>query len=427
MGWKNYISRNMILYVISSLFCTVLVYFIMSLTFFPSHIQILKDKDNNFNFSLPISATIIPDNLDVLQVNNSFVSDNISVKLNKDITIKSEETGKANMKLNAFGIPVKNVVLDVISDMKVVPVGMTVGVKINTEGIMVLGTGYVNGKDGATYKPSEGILKSGDLILKANGERLNKKEDLLKIVEENSNNINLTVKRDSDIIETNVTPVKSLEEDINKIGAWVRDSTQGIGTITYYNPYNNKFGALGHGILDVDTKQLMSVEDGDIMRSEIISIQKGEKGVPGELIGNIDKKDIIGSVVKNTKFGLYGYLDNEFLEGVGGTAVEIGLQGDVHEGPATIYSNIEGTEVKKYDIYIENVNRYSSDDSKGMVMRITDRELLNKTNGIVQGMSGSPIIQDGKLIGAVTHVFVQDPAKGYGIFIENMLKQENNM
>ena len=427
LGWKkSAMQKSALILILISLILTGLTYFFINFALFPNNIQLLKGQENSFNFSLPVNAVIKTNDLEVMQVNNTLVSDDVSVKLNKGLVIKSEELGTAHMTLNAFGIPLKSVNLNIVSETELIPLGMTVGIKINTDGIMVLGTGHVSDEKGNTHTPSEDSLKAGDLILTANGQKLQSKNHLIEIIKNSETDITMTLDRDGDILEKKITPIKN-PEGINRIGVWVRDSTQGIGTVTYYNPANNKFGALGHGILDVDTKDLMKVRDGEIMKSKILSVKKGKKGAPGELVGDIQKDNIIGKVKLNSNHGLYGFLDQEIEEIKGTAPIPIALQADVHEGPAKILSNIEGAEIKEYDIYIESVNRNSADDAKGMVMRITDTELLSKTSGIVQGMSGSPIIQDEKLIGAVTHVFVQDPTKGYGIFIENMLKQENSI
>lgn len=428
LDWKkSYNLKNSLISVAISLIILLFIYLLISFALFPNQIQLLKGQDNKLNFSIPFNATINPSDLEVIQVNNTLVSENISIKLNEELVIKSEELGTAHMTVSAFGIPVKNVNLNVVPNTELVPLGMTVGIKINTDGVMVLGTGYVNDINGNVCKPSAEILKAGDLILTANGQKLTDKLDLLEIIENSDTDILMTVDRDGEIIKVSIKPVKGLDTT-NKIGVWVRDSTQGIGTITYYNPATDKFGALGHGILDVDTKDLMSVKDGDIMKSEILSVKKGKKGAPGELVGEIQNNNVFGKVKLNTNYGIYGFLDEETVcSEMPLKPIPIALQEDVHEGPATILSNVEGTDVKSYDIYIESVSKNAADNSKGMIMRITDTELLSKTNGIVQGMSGSPIIQDEKLIGAVTHVFVQDPTKGYGIFIENMLKQENSI
>ena len=208
------------------------------------------------------------------------------------------------------------------------------------------------------------------------------------------------------------------------IGSWVRDSTQGIGTITYINPATNSFGALGHGIMDVDTKRLMSVKNGYITAARIVSVKKGARGTPGELVGEIQIGQVLGQIKTNSPYGIYGIFDGS-LEHTDDQLMRVAKQDQIEEGPAIIRTNVVNNEVTDYEIYIDSVNRFSTDDTKGMVIRITDEALLSQTGGIVQGMSGSPIIQNGKLIGAVTHVFVQEPTKGYGIFIENMIRQDN--
>lgn len=306
-------------------------------------------------------------------------------------------------------------------NIKVVPCGITIGVKINTNGIVVLGTQKIKTILGESNPPEN--LHVGDLILSANGKYLSNKEDLINEVEI-SDQLDLKIKRNNRVNDIKIKSVKS-EDGKNKIGAWVRDSTQGIGTMTYYNPMTNKFGALGHGITDIDTQQLMSVKCGDINKANGLSVIKGERGNPGEILGDIKYGKKIGNIKLNNEFGIYGTLDLATIRSnIPDEQLSIALKNEIHEGPAYIRSNIEDGNIKNYDVYVESVNRLSIDSSKGMIIRITDRKLLNKTNGIVQGMSGSPIIQDNKLIGAVTHVFVKEPSKGYGIFIENMLKQE---
>lgn len=402
-----------------SLLCLLFTYVITISALFPASLYMEKGSEQKFSFSIPVSATIEPDTIAAVKVNDTEVTDNITVTLKDPIVISAEETGQASMTLNAFGIPLKKVTVDIVPEIEVVPCGMTIGVKINTEGVMVLGTGYVNGEDGKAHMPSDGVLKSGDLILRANGKDLETKEDLISEIESADGNVDLDIKREEEIVQSSITPVKSVLDQQNKIGVWVRDSTQGIGTITYYDPATKNFGALGHGIMDVDTKQLLSVKNGEVFSSRITSVKKGKKGSPGELIGEINKNSVLGSISTNCASGIYGKV---YSDSFSGSSLPIAYQNEIHEGPAVIYSNVVGNAVDEYDVFIETVNRYSSDDSKGMILRITDPDLLQKTNGIVQGMSGSPIIQDDKVIGAVTHVFVQEPTKGYGIFIENMLK-----
>ena len=304
-------------------------------------------------------------------------------------------------------------------DVYLSPLGITVGIKVNTDGIMVLKTGEIVDFNGNTIDPSEDILV-GDHIVFANNKRLETKEDLVDIVQ-NNDEINLVIKRNNQIINVHTEPIIT-EKGERKLGLWVRDMAQGIGTVTYYNPTSGKFGALGHGIMDTNTKELMDITGGEVSLTNIQSIKKGKKGSPGELVGYLDQEKAFGSININTSYGIFGYLNADMLQYH--KPLPIGRIQDIEIGEAIILSNIEGN-IESYTASIESVNKNTVDNSKGMVVKITDQDLLERTNGIVQGMSGSPIIQNDRIIGAITHVFVQDPTKGYGVFIENMLKQEN--
>ncbi len=395
----------------------------------PDEIRIIKGKETQFDESLPLQAEVIEEDIGVLSVNNEAVSKNIHFDLAKPFTIKSEKEGTAKVELSVMGIlPIKTIEATVIPRTEVVAGGMAVGVSMDTRGIMVLGTGYVNGEKNKVYEPAKGILQSGDMILQAGGKNLKNKEDLMEAVEENGEKaMDFLVDRNGVQQTVEITPAFSQEDNSYKIGIWVRDSTQGIGTITFFNTETNGFGALGHGVYDVDTQELMQIKNGQITQSSIVDVKKGEKGEPGALTGNVGRDLVLGSIAINTEVGIYGKVEAGKESYFAGKKYPIALQQDIHEGKATILSNIEEEEVKEYEVEIESVNRYSKNESKGMVIKITDKELLSKTGGIVQGMSGSPIIQDEKIVGAVTHVFVNDPTKGYGIFIENMLKKESEL
>ncbi len=410
--------------------CTSLGYLIIEYLKFPNKISLIEGNSNKIEYKLPLKATIECDDeiISCLKVNNKLISGGGSIFNIKEIeTIESEKSGKATMTLSAFGLPVKKVAIDILPDIEVIPCGVTASVKINTSGVMVLGTQSVDGDDGKKYNPSDGILKSGDLIIEANKENLQNKEQFGKIIKDSKEDIEVKVKREDSEFTAKIKPVLGKDDKENKIGVWVRDGTCGIGTITYYNPSTNRFAALGHGILDVDTKQILNVKNGELKLADISTVVKGKKGAPGELIGETKGSPVIGHVEHNSPYGIYGSMDISSITKMPSKKYKIGLSDKVHEGPATIFSTVNGTKVEEYDIFIETVNRNNLEDGKGMVIRITDPKLLSRTNGIVQGMSGSPIIQDGKIIGAVTHVFVQDPYKGYGIFIENMLKYEYSL
>ena len=394
---------------------------IINFIFFPSQINLLAGNTHKIDFNIPAVATIVSDDENILNINNKPSKNNENINLNETVYLKSNKEGSVNMQVSLMGIPLKNVTVSVLPNMELIPCGDSVGVRIDTQGVMVLGLGSVVGEDGKEYEPSKNILEPGDMILKINNKEIDSKETLINCIENNTT-LNMEIKRDNEIKNITVNCVKG-EDGKNKIGVWVRDSTQGIGTLTYINPKTKTFGSLGHGIVDVDTKEIMEVKDGKIMKSNIVDIKKGEKGSPGELVGSIKKDEEIGIITNNTNVGIYGKITNDdFIYNK--KSIPIGLKDSVEIGPAKILCNIEDNVVEEYNIEIESINKYNIDDSKSMVIKITDERLLNKTNGIIQGMSGSPIIQNGKIIGAVTHVFVNEPSKGYGIFIENMLEAE---
>ena len=304
---------------------------------------------------------------------------------------------------------------------KLVPLGMTIGVRINTDGVMVLGTGPVHGADGNTSKPSDGKLLAGDLIVTVNNVPVKSKEALEQMVAESKGDLYVLVRRDGAEVLLTITPALSAADNTLRMGAWVRDSTKGIGTLTFYDPETKRFGALGHGIMDVDTKLLMSVKDGMIMPSTVTSVKRGARGAPGELEGVVESTRVLGTVTENGTSGIFGRLAQNDTEPFSAEAIPAATRNQIQTGPATILTNAVDNRVQAFDIRIENINRFVTDETKSMVIRITDPALLAVTGGIVQGMSGSPILQNGKIVGAVTHVFVQDPTKGYGIFIEYML------
>ena len=302
---------------------------------------------------------------------------------------------------------------------ELIPSGRTVGITMDTKGLLVLGTGSVNGEEKKDFAPCKGILQTGDLILEANGQFMENKEMLMEAVEKSEGKaVSLLVERNGRERELSVLPVFSAADGSYKIGAWIRDSIQGIGTVTYIDPNSGSFGALGHGVYDADTDMLMDIRDGSLTAAELTGIVKGQKGKAGELTGKIDLQEKIGVVEENTETGIFGTAEELFLAG---EALPVANRNEIRKGKAEILSDLEGKGVCSYEIEIEGFGKKDSRNHKDMTIRITDERLLQLTGGIVQGMSGSPIIQDGKLVGAVTYVLVNDPTRGYGIFIENML------
>lgn len=299
-----------------------------------------------------------------------------------------------------------------------IPVGNTVGIKINTDGILVLGTGYINTEDGRVVIPADDKVFVGDIIYKVNGERVQNKEQLSEITSA-TENVKLVLNRNNEIMEIEVKAEKSLLDNKYKLGLWVRDTTQGIGTISFINSDTNEYYALGHGILDVDTKDLMTVKDGDVLVCDITAINPGEEGKPGEIVGEIKIGESIGTVRSNTSTGVTGNINNYDKLNITTEKMKICPKEEVEIGEAYILSNIQNNDVEKYSINILDIN--DGIGNKNMIIEITDKKLIEETGGIIQGMSGSPIIQNDRIVGALTHVFVNEPKKGYGVFVENML------
>ncbi len=331
------------------------------------------------------------------------------------------ETGGFETTVKLFGmVPVRSVKVKVEPAVKVVPGGNTVGIKILTKGLVCVGTQAIQDIDGRSVDVARrDDIRAGDIFLKGNDRALSETEQLADLLlQSDGSPIRFVIRRNGEELEKNIAPVKTKEG--YKLGLWIRDSTAGIGTLTYYHPEKGDFGALGHAITDADTGALMPVSEGSLLQASVIGVSKGKPGEPGELKGVFKSGETpLGVIEKNTPQGIYGHL-HKLTDGEESYPVASSHQ--VREGPATIISNIEGEEKQAFSVEIKKTSRYQLDSHKDMVIHITDERLLDKTGGIVQGMSGSPVIQNGKLVGAVTHVFVNDPTRGYGIFIENMLE-----
>lgn len=307
----------------------------------------------------------------------------------------------------------------------VYPCGFPIGIYLETEGVLVIGVDTVTGTDGINYEPAHGIVREGDYIVAINDINVSAKSQLSFLIQKyGKEDVVLTLRRDGKCVDVKLKPV-CVGENQYKLGIWVRDDSQGIGTMTFITN-NGQFGALGHGISDTDTKELLDSENGLLYGAKIWGITKGRSGVAGSLCGSInyEEDNIIGSINANTDVGIYGQIEekdtiNGLIRKYDLKPMEICNRRDVKTGRAYILACVSG-DVKEYEIEITELNTFS-DNNKGIVLKITDEELLSLTGGIVQGMSGSPIIQDGKLVGAVTHVFLRDSKMGYGIFIEDML------
>ena len=320
-------------------------------------------------------------------------------------------------------IPFKEVKVTPVDDQEVYVSGSTIGIYMETDGVLVIDTGEIQDQNGEIKEPAKNIVRQGDYIVSFNGQKISTKRELISdIAELDGNAVTLEVSREGESIPVSVTPVKDTKGDY-KLGIWVRDDTQGIGTLTYVDQ-NGNYGALGHGISDIDTAQLLNIRKGALYKAQIIAINKGTKGNPGELAGFIryDDRNILGTIEVNSKNGIYGQFTQTAESGITLKKMPIAHKQEVKTGSAAILCSVDG-QVKEYDAEIKRIDLNHEDTNKSFVIQITDEELLEATGGIVQGLSGSPVLQDGKVIGAVTHVFVQDSTSGYGIFIENMLRK----
>ena len=373
-----------------------------------------------------IADYITPDNISCYKGKVTSGNDFVVLAPSEDtVSVSSESSFIRTTKMTAkvFGvIPLKEVNVNSYDNMSLYAGGFPFGVKFNTDGIVVVSLQDVPTEKGNVNPAYAAGIRENDIITKCNGIRVTGAEELTSLIERSEGKtLTLSYLRENAEYIVSLTPVLSSEDGSYKTGMWIRDSGAGIGTVTFINPRDNSFGGLGHGICDAQTGSLIPFSRGNIMEVSLSGVVKGVPGEPGELKGYFGGRKL-GAVLINTGcgvFGVYSKLPREASE-----LYPIGLKEEIKSGPATVICTVDNDGIGKYDIEISAVNLSSSSDSnKCFTVRVTDSKLIEKTGGIVQGMSGSPIIQNGKIVGAVTHVMVGDPTVGYGIFIENMLSK----
>lgn len=353
-----------------------------------------------------------------------------SIEIHKhahSFSVKAKQRGEKKMVLEVAGMPVKQVDVKVLPSLKVIPGGQSIGVKLNTVGVLVVGYHLIETENGKKSPGEMAGIKVGDMITGINGKKIENMDDLSPFIEEAGKigkPLHLQVLRDQHSFTTKLVPLKDKHDHAYRIGLYIRDSAAGIGTMTFYDPVSKKYGALGHVISDMDTKKPIVVQNGQIMKSTVTSIEKGSSGNPGEKLARFSSdKEVIGNITDNSPFGIFGTLSKPIDNEIFTKPIPIALSSQVKEGPAKMLTVVENDKVEPFDIEIVSTIPQKFPATKGLIIRVTDPRLLKKTGGIVQGMSGSPIIQDGKLVGAVTHVFVNDPTSGYGVHIEWMLNE----
>ena len=387
-------------------FILLIVYtYICNICLLPSDIILMQGETLNLNTLYGLNV----ENSETLQASSN---------LNNSIT---SETGKVDLRLNLFNIfEVKNVSVSVIPRTTVIPLGKAIGMKLYTEGVLVVGMSEIDGK-----KPYEKSgIEAGDTIVEVDNIEINSTDELIECVNSsNGRKLEITYISDEEEKTASIEPVQTGENEY-KLGLWVRDAAAGVGTLTFYEPSTGSFACLGHGINDVDTYELINIANGELVTTNILDIVKGEDGEPGEIRGSIDNGVTLGDISKNTAFGVYGNITNlSRLNIANSKEMEVANRSEIKTGKAEIMCELENGKTQNYEIEIQKIFTENNQDNKSMLIKVTDEDLIEKTGGIIQGMSGSPIIQNGKFIGAVTHVLVNDSKVGYAVFADLMIKQ----
>ncbi|MBQ7132131.1 MAG: SpoIVB peptidase [Oscillospiraceae bacterium] len=361
----------------------------------------LPDRYYVYTTDKPLVSTVFPIDIEYESARQTYGSTN-------------SETCCATMKL--LGVfPIKDIEVEAIGERYVIPGGEPFGIKIMSDGVMVVSISDIEGISPA----NESGLRVGDIITSIEGNEVSTNSALQEIIADSQGQtLAVDVVRNDEELELALTPIFSDEQGQYCAGIWVRDSSAGIGTMTFYDPQSGAFGGLGHAVCDSDTREIVPLLSGKVTGVEIFNINKSSKGTPGELCGRFINENICGTITVNNDCGVFGYL-NEF--DFNSDLIQLGLKQDISIGEAKMLTTIDGDTPCEYDIYIEDINYNSKDGLKSITIRVTDQDILESCGGIVRGMSGSPIIQNNKLVAAVTHVFVNDPTKGYAVFAETML------
>ena len=414
------IKKKILISTIISILLIALIY-VSDITNIPDSIILFKEEELNINTIFGISVKA----LDTSNTDIDTAQSGEIIQASSGSYANKEES--INIVINLFGIKVKEVSVNVIDDVEVVPLGGLIGMKLYTNGVLVVGMSEIYGQNNQVYRPYENTgIKEGDTITKINDEYIVSTEDMTECINASQGKeIKITYIHNNKTLETNITPIET-DKNNYKVGLWVRDTAAGVGTATFYDKNTGKVAMLGHGILDVDTEELIDISDGKVTNTSVVSIIKGENGKTGRIQGIVEGQKEIGTISKNTYYGVYGKLYNmNEIKGNTSKAVKIALRNEIQAGEATLMCALDNGQVKEYTVEIQKIYLNNNSNNKSMLLKVTDEELLEKTGGIIQGMSGSPIIQNGKLIGALTHVLVQNPTQGYAVFSDIMVKQMN--
>ena len=407
--------KNKKLLIAFLLFLTIIYVYICAIDAIPRSTILFEGEQLNVKKIIGISL-----------VNKNEKYNTILTSTDYDKNENKQELGTTNLQVKLFNtLNVKDIDVSVIKRTKVIPVGQVAGLKLYTSGVLVVGMSEIKGVDNKKYKPYENTgIQEGDTIVQIENEEITGTKELIqKVNSSKGKKLKFKYVRDGKILECSISPIKTSNSEY-KLGLWVRDSAAGIGTMTYYEPETKKFAALGHGITDIDTGKLINVSNGQFITTKILSIIKGKDDTPGKIQGSINEQSNIGTIKKNSIFGVYGITEN--LEKVNldfDKNMDVATRNEIELGEAKIMCSLDDEKTKEYKIQIEKIYLNNDYDNKSMLIKVTDKELIEKTGGIIQGMSGSPVIQNGKFIGAITNVLVNDPTKGYVVFGDLMIKE----
>lgn len=389
----------------------------------PPHMRVIEGEVALFNVNFPLTLSIHSDLEENIKVESSLSK----YALSRSVFLESLKLGKSTVEFKLLGIiPIRTVQVDVLPSVKLVPGGHSIGVVLHSRGVIIVGHSPVPiGNEQYVTPAKDAGINIGDVIMSINGIPVQSDSQVAEIIDNSGREqeqLDILLKRGEEQVHINLKPILCSDTKRYRIGLFVRDSAAGVGTLSFYDPKSHVYGALGHIITDSDTNQPIDCEQGKIVSASVSGIQHSKRGQPGEKIGIFINEDhLLGNIEKNTRFGIYGKLANEIPNDLYSEAIPVASMNQIQTGYAEILTVIDGQTIKRFSIDIQKVNLQEAPEGKGLVIKVTDPVLLEKTGGIVQGMSGSPIIQNGKLVGAVTHVFVHDPTRGYGCFIEWML------
>ncbi|MDR1599223.1 MAG: SpoIVB peptidase [Oscillospiraceae bacterium] len=393
----------------------------------PTELTLRQGQSHELNLGLPMAVNL-DDGADDGAV-LALSSTDETLERAQSVRIQAESEGSAKLNFSFLGMTLKAMDIKVQPERVIMPGGLAIGVALFTNGVLVVGTSEIGGAQGGSPAVAAG-LRPGDLIQSVDDQPVLSAVDLTARVNAAAGrDVEVRFLRKEQPMRATIRPALDRLDGTYRLGIWVRDSTAGVGTLSFYDPATRMYAALGHAITDADTGTNLTVRQGRVLFSRIVDIQKGQRGQPGELRGSFDKDEMnqFGDIRRNNDFGVSGSSDIAIVNPLYPKGLPVGSQATARVGPASILTTLDDTGVKEYAIEITKVSHQSEPAPKSMTLLVTDPELLERTGGIVQGMSGSPIIQDGHIIGAVTHVYVNDPTQGYGLFIEWMLDQTDDL